>query len=341
MKYGYFDDKKREYIITNPKTPVKWINYVGTLAFGGFIDHTGGSLLCKGDPATNRITKYIPQLPASDFKGETAYLRIHTKNGYRVFSPYFVPTLDSYDLYECHVGLLYTRILSEFYGIRTEVTLFVPPNSQQLIRRYTFTNLTDKTLDLDFIPVVEYTHPDALKQFTNADWIPQTMQSRLAQEQNGMKIIIQYPFMFKKTRVNYFTSNQPVSSFETDRRLFLGDNEYGTWAAPRSLKQTELSNTEANRGDNICALMHHLGPLKPGEQHAVTTLLGQTDRIENALPDIERFRKPEQVAQALENLASGWDELLHRMQVNTPDSSMNSMLNVHNPRQCYITKNWS
>ena len=70
MKNGYFDDEKREYVITDPKTPVKWINYIGTLAFGGFVDHTGGALLCKGDPALNRITKYISQMPASDFKGD-------------------------------------------------------------------------------------------------------------------------------------------------------------------------------------------------------------------------------------------------------------------------------
>ena len=81
MKYGYFDDNKREYIITNPKTPVKWTNYVGTLSFGGIVDQTGGSLICKGDPALNRITKYIPQLPGSDFKGETLYIRFKDENG--------------------------------------------------------------------------------------------------------------------------------------------------------------------------------------------------------------------------------------------------------------------
>ena len=94
MQYGYFDNAAREYVITNPKTPVKWINYIGTLAFGGFVDHTGGALLCKQDPALNRITKYIQQMPASDFKGETLYLRLHAPpgSGYQVFSPFFVPT---------------------------------------------------------------------------------------------------------------------------------------------------------------------------------------------------------------------------------------------------------
>ena len=96
MQYGYFDDENREYIITNPRTPVKWVNYIGTLDFGGFLDHTGGLQLCKGDPALNRITKYIPQLPSSDFKGETAYLR-YRKPGdtakEELTSPYCYPPL--------------------------------------------------------------------------------------------------------------------------------------------------------------------------------------------------------------------------------------------------------
>ena len=71
MKYGFFDEASREYVITNPRTPVKWINYIGKRAFGGFVDHTGGALICKDDPTHNRITKYIQQMPSSDFKGET------------------------------------------------------------------------------------------------------------------------------------------------------------------------------------------------------------------------------------------------------------------------------
>ena len=79
MNYGYFDDLNREYVITDPRTPTKWINYIGTLQFGGFVDHTGGALICKTDPTFNRITKYMQQMPSSDFKGETLYLRIHPR----------------------------------------------------------------------------------------------------------------------------------------------------------------------------------------------------------------------------------------------------------------------
>jgi cellobiose phosphorylase len=252
MKYGYFNDARREYIITNPKTPVKWINYIGSLAFGGFVDHTGGALLCKGDPAFNRITKYIAQMPSSDFKGETLYLRLKTDGGYRIFSPFFVPCLAPYDHFECHVGLGYTRFVTQTWGIEADITIFVPRGQSRELRLIRITNRSSLPMEVDAIPVVEYTHFDALKQLTNADWVPQTMQSELIQDQDGLKILSQYAFMHKTTHVNYFTSNLPASSFETDRKLFLGENEYGTWAAPLSLLAgDELSNTQAQRGDNI------------------------------------------------------------------------------------------
>ena len=347
--YGYFDDRNKEYVITNPKTPVKWINYIGTLAFGGFVDHTGGALICKGDPALNRITKYVPQLPGSEFKGETLYLRFRAGDRYQVFSPYFVPTLDRYDRYECHVGLGYTRVISEFYGIRTDVTIFVPPGDSRVIRDYKFTNISGQPIELDAVPVVEYTHPDALKQLTNADWVPQTMQSRVYDDQdgrqkhaaNGTKILIQYPFMRRDIAINYFTSSQPASSFETDRARFLGDQEYGTWANPLGLHAAELSNYEAHRGDNIAALLHHLGVIRPGESKRLITQLGQEVSVAAALPLVRRYRDGRKVDAALEEMARFWDGYLSTMQVETPDINMNRMLNVYNPRQCHVTQNWS
>jgi cellobiose phosphorylase len=341
VRYGYFDDEKREYVITNPKTPVKWINYVGTLAFGGIVDHTGGALICKGDPALNRITKYIPQLPSSAFRGTTLYLRINQGDRYQVFSPTFVPTLDPYELYECHVGLGYTRIVSQFYGIRTAVTVFVPLGDGRLIQDIQITNVSHWPLQIDAIPVVEYTHPDALRQFDNADWVPQTMQSEAHRDERGMVILSQYPFMHRDARVNTFTSNRPVSSFESECRRFLGGNEYGTWANPLSLQADELSNSEARRGDNIAALLHHLGTLPPGGTISLVTQLGQYESVAQALPSIHRYRDVAQVDQAFREMAAFWDNYLSRLQVETPDVGVNSLLNIHNPRQCHTTKDWS
>jgi cellobiose phosphorylase len=340
MKFGYFDDQAREYVITDPRTPVKWINYIGTLQFGGFVDHTGGTLLCSRDPALNRITKYITQMPSSDFKGETLYLRLHTTSGYRVFSPFFVPTLDQYDRFECRVGLGYTRIISEFYGIQTEVVIFIPDGGTTELRDVRVTNISRQPIRVDAIPVAEYTHPNSLQQLTNADWVPQTMTS-VARQVDERTVLLQYPFMLRDTRVNYFTANISASSFETDRKRFLGANEYGTWVHPFALDEKELGNYEARRGDNIGALLLPLGELKPGETRRFVTLLGQAASLEEAEPVIRKMSDFKEVDAAFESIHAFYEEYLSALQVQTPDTDFDRMINVYNPRQCWITLNWS
>jgi cellobiose phosphorylase len=339
--YGYFDDDAREYVITNPRTPVKWINYIGTLAFGGFIDQTGGMLICSQDPALNRITKYLTQDPPGEFRASTLYIRTPGEDGFSVFSPFFVPTLTPYERYECHVGLGYSRIISEFAGIRTQALVFIPPGEKLVVQEVTVTNLADAERQIDLVPVVEYTHPDALRQLNNADWVPQTMQSYLYKEEKGLKILSQAPFMTKDTRRNFFTASLPVSSFESDRATFLGHHGYGSWASPGSLQSEELSNTLALRGDNIGALMLHLGTIPAGESRSAILLLGQTASVEDALPSIRRFRKQEEVDRVFSELSAFWESILSTAQVRTPDADMDRMLNIHNPRQCAVTLNWS
>ncbi|MBI9019756.1 MAG: glycosyl transferase [Verrucomicrobia bacterium] len=341
MKYGYFDDEAREYVITDPCTPVKWINYVGTLAFGGIIDHTGGSLICKGDPALNRITKYMPQLPSSDFKGETLYIRIRHENGENeIFSPFFVPTLTRYDRYKCHVGLGYQRIVSELHGIRTDVTIFVPNGASVVLRDIKVTNLGKEPLDLDVIPVVEFSHFDALKQYTNADWVPQTMTVDADRNADGTVVLRQYAFLKKEKENNFFTSNLPVDSFQTDRKKFLGLNEYGSWRNPLELQNESLSCFEARRGDNIAALLHKLGSIAPGETRRIVTQLGQ-EHPSTVAETVKKFRSLDAVDAAFKAQREFWADYLSTMCVETPDAAFNSMVNIHNPRQCHTTLNWS
>ncbi len=349
MDYGYFDDGAKEYVITTPQTPVKWINYVGTLDFGGFVDSTGGGILCKGDPSLNRIVKYIAQMPASDFKGQTLYARFRPAEGprdcareaWRVVSPFYVPTLDRWEAWECRVGLGYTRFLTRFYGLDFDIRIFVPTGESREIRDIRVRNSTDRKIELDLVPVVEYTHFDALKQLTNADWVPQTMQSRALRDRSGNMVLAQCAFMKRGVAENFFASSAPALSFETDRKRFLGANEYGTWAHPLSLDQEELGNYEARRGDNIAALMHHMGELESGAGARLVTQLGQAESVELALPGIERWRSHEEVDRAFSALAADWEGYLSAFKVESPVPSFDSMVNVHNPRQCFITKNWS
>ncbi len=341
MQYGIFDDRAREYVITNPKTPVKWINYLGTLDFGGFVDQTGGALLCRKDPGYNRITRYLALTPASDFKGETLYIRLHVQGQYRLITPFFTPGLAPYDQYRCHIGLGYTRICSRMDGIESDITIFVPRGANCEVRDIRITNCTTLRLKMDAIPVVEYSHFDALKQLTNADWVPQTMQSRAERLVDGRLFLYQSAFMKRDSSVNYLTASLPASSFETDRKHFLGDQEYGAWTFPLALKHDGLGCHEAQRGDNIGAMLIPLGELQPGETRRVITLVGQEDTPAEVHAAAQRYLDPAEVDRAFSDLAGFWQQYLAAVQVATPDPAFDSLVNIHNPRQCYITRNWS
>lgn len=342
MKFGYFDDKNKEYIATTPCTPIKWCNYVGTLNFGGLVDSNGGVLLCKGDPALNRITKYIAQLPNSDFKGSTLYLKVRTQEGkVTVFSPFYTPTLKSLDKFENHTGLSYTTIVAEAYGIRCESTFFVPKHDPVLLQDIKVTNISGEELHIDVVPVFEFTHFDALKQLVNADWIPQTMILQAHQQESGHTVLEQYAFMKRDYAVNLLTADRPATSFDGDRQAFLGHRGYGSWSAPEALNHLELTNSECLRGDNIGALNLRLGWMEPQQTERTVVQLTQMESLEAAQPILAKYRNHTEVDKAFAELAIFWEEYLSTLQVETPDPAMNSMLNVHNPRQCHTTKNWS
>ncbi|TMX34526.1 GH36-type glycosyl hydrolase domain-containing protein [Vibrio parahaemolyticus] len=342
MKFGYFDDNNKEYIATTPCTPIKWCNYVGTLDFGGLVDSNGGVVLCKGDPALNRITKYIAQMPNSDFKGSTLYLKVTNREGkVEVFSPFYTPTLKPLDKFENHTGLSYTTIISEGYGVRCEVTLFVPKDAPVLLEDIKVTNLSDEELHVDVVPVFEFTHFDALKQLVNADWVPQTMTLKAHQQASGHTVLEQYAFMKRDYAVNLMTADRPATSFDGDRQKFLGNMGYGSWAAPEKLFTAELGNSECLRGDNIGALNLRLGWLAPQQNERTVVQLTQMPSLAQAESMLAKYRDHQEVDKAFDALVTHWDNYLAAVQVETPDPAMNSMLNIHNPRQCHTTKNWS
>lgn len=342
MKFGFFDDNKKEYVTTTPITPIKWCNYVGTLDFGGIVDSNGGVLLCKGDPALNRITKYITQLPNSEFKGSTVYIKVRDKQGnVDIFSPFYTPTLKPLDKFENHTGLSYSQFVSEAFGVRCDITFFVPKNDGVLLQDIKVTNISDKELHIDIIPVYEFTHFDALKQLLNADWVPQTMILNAHTQETGHIVLEQYAFMKRDTAVNLMTADRVATSFDGDRQLFLGDLGYGSWAAPGALNEDELTNSECSRGDNIGALNLRLGWLKTSQTERTIVQLTQMESLKAAEPLLAKYRDHATVDLAFAELNKEWDSYLDTLTVETPDASMNSMLNIHNPRQCHTTKNWS
>ncbi|MFP4365445.1 MAG: glycosyl transferase, partial [Spirochaetia bacterium] len=265
MRYGYFDDGNKEYVITDPATPVPWINYIGDMGFGGFIDQTGGAQLCKDDPALGRITKYIPQLPGGMVKGETLYLRVRYPDGWKIISPYYTPCLDTPDEYECRIGCQYVTIRSVIHGIETAVTIFVPPGENKEVRSIKVRNTFNKRVLVEAFPFVEFSHFDALKQLTNADWVPQTMQTEFEGTVSGFHMVRQSAFMHRQTSVNYFAVSGELISYETDRERFLGNNGYADWSRPEAVTAGACSSRNSLRGNSIACVHVNLGNLEPGE----------------------------------------------------------------------------
>ncbi|HAP42689.1 MAG TPA: glycosyl transferase [Spirochaetaceae bacterium] len=353
MNYGWFDSEASEFVITTPRTPAPWINYVGTLSFGGFVDQTGGVLLCKGDPALNRITHYPPNATKGAFKGETLYLRIHDRSGAMSLAcPYSVPSMMALDEYQCRVGPGYSRFVSRFGGLRFEALVFVPKDGQVLIRATSVRNESNRCLRIDAVPVVAYSHFDASKHLTNADWVPQTMMSEVllptVRSVTGMKhsgsepgVLWQFPFVRSNGPVNFYSSSVPFDSFETRRDQFLGDGGYGSWEKPFALLADSLPNGLARRGDNIGALLLRSSWLEPGMCFNFSTFLGQAETREAGLGLLRQYRQPGAEKAAVAELIHDDSRRRGYFSIKAPDKDFENLINVLAPRQCRVTRIWS
>jgi cellobiose phosphorylase len=340
--FGHYDDAAREYVVTDPRTPTKWVNYIGTLDFGGFVDQTGGLNICKKDPANNRITGYKIDTPQNAMRGNTLYCRIKNADGaYTVFSPFFTPTLTPYDKFECRMGLGYNKWLVRMNGLEFEIKMFIPAGASQVVTDVKVRNISaPKNVQVDVIPLVEFSHPDALKNLTNADWVPQTMKGKAVGN-----VITQYPHMAEGRRANFLTANRPMDSFTTDRNRFLGSHGYGTYAEPGGLAEEHMDNYQALRADNgnsIAAILYSLGSIAQGQESRIIIQLGQNTSVEAAADSIARLQDPQNVDAEFVALHASWRGYLdHLRDVETPDSALNKIVNTLGPRQNHATFFWS
>ena len=340
MRLGRFDDEAREYVLEDPRTPTTWINYVGSPKFGGYLDAWGGANLCAGDPALGRITKYLPQTPEGDFRGETCYVRIRRQGREEtLLAPFWSPIRQPLDRWECRIGLGYSRFLSESKGLRVECRAFVPPESAFLVREYRVTNLGPGPAQADLVPVAEISHFDALKQLTNADWVPQTMRSRARSDGSDRVFLLAGAYMRESDFAAYYAIDVPVSSWACERRDFLG--YAGSWASPDGLAAPELPSRDAPRGDPVMALLIRLGSLEEGQSGEAVLRLGFAPGVEAADRAARSRFGPEEAQKSFDSLTADWDRYLSVLSVSTPDPSVDSIVNIHAPRQARVATQWS
>lgn len=347
MKYGYFDDAAREYVITQPDTPLPWINYLGCEAYFGLISNTAGGYSFYRDARLRRLTRYRYNNVPLDSGGRYLYLRDASTGGY--WSPMWMPTRQHLDSYTCRHGLGYTVIESAFNGVAAQIRYFVPLGETLEIWQAQVTNRRPETAALSLFSAIEFCLWDAWDDATNLQRNLNTGEVEIA---DGV-IYHKTEYRERRDHFAFFACSEPLAGFDTQRDSFLGP--YRGWHEPLAVERGESGNSAARGWQPIGS--HHIRlTLQPGESRAVNFVLGyhenpqgdkfdppgsQTINKRAVKPIIGRYLDPASADAAFESLRDHWRGLLNRFQVSTPDEHTNRMVNIWNAYQCMVTFNLS
>ena len=343
MKYGHFEDARREYVIDTPRTPLPWINYLGSEDFFSLVSNTGGGYSFYRDARLRRLTRYRYNNSPLDQDGH----RIYIKDGSTIWNPGWQPTKTELDAYTCRHGLGYTILEGEKNGIAAVQELFVPRGDACEIDRLTLTNRTAAPKTLDVFSYVEFCLWDAMDDSSNF----QRNFSTGEVEVEGSAIYHKTEYRERRNHYAVFWTNTPVTSFDTSRDAFCG--VYGGPAAPQAVLAGHCSGSIAHGWAPVGAHHFHL-TLAPGEQKRIIFGLGY---IEN--PQAEKFTAPgilnktraeammaryatdAQVDAARKALADYWQELLSGWQLTSGEEKLDRMVSLWNQYQCMVTFNMS
>ncbi len=347
MKFGYFDDVHREYVITRPDTPLPWINYLGCEAYFGLISNTAGGYSFYKDARLRRLTRYRYNNAPLDMGGRYLYLRDNATGTY--WSPSWMPTRVQLDEYECRYGQGYTVITSRLNGIKSSTRYFVPLGESLEIWQVTLSNERTSDAELSLFSAIEFCLWDANDDATNFQRNYSIGQVEIADE------VIYHKTEYRERRDHfaYFACSEQLAGFDTRREDFLGP--YRGWNEPAVVERGESCNSVAHGWQPIGS--HHVKMhLKAGEQKEILFILGyqenpkddkfdppgsQTINKRAARKTLEKYLQPTRADQAFKELREYWTMLLGKLQVTTPDEDTNRMVNIWNAYQCMVTFNMS
>ena len=355
-RFGRFDDQAREYVITQPDTPLPWINYLGSEAFFGLVSNTAGGYCFYRDARLRRVTRYRYNNVPTDAGGRYLYLRDDDSGD--VWSPSWQPTRTDLDDYTCRHGLGYTVIASRRAGVAAETLYLVPLGETLEVWRTRLTNHRDTPVRLSLFSAVEFCLWDAWDDATNfqRNFSTGEVEVDRADPATGGPAVIYHRTEYRERRDHFAylaCAGGDAVGFDTQREAFLGP--YRGWDRPAAVEEGRSRDSVAHGWAPIGS--HHVTvTLAPGETREVTHLLGYfenprdakfdppgSQRLNRALvrPVIDRHLAPGAADAALAALRAHWAELLDRLQVSTPDEHVDRMVNTWNAYQCMVTFNLS
>ena len=339
MKFGYFDDKNREYVITNPRTPWPWINYLGNEDFFSLISNSAGGYTFYKDAKFRRITRYRYNNVPMDSGGKYFYI----KDGESIWSPGWKPCKTELDSYECRHGMNYTIITGKKNGVTANVLYFVPLKTWAEVQKLTLTNDSGDTKKLKVFSFLEWCLWNAASDMENFQRNFSTGEVEIQDS------VIYHKTEYKERRDHYawYSVNVPVQGYDTDRESFFG--LYNGFDEPQVVAEGKPHNTEAHGWSPIAS--HYIEvELKPGESKDLIFVLGYVENKEDekweskniinkkkARETIARFDTAAKVDAALADLRKYWDNLLSIYTVRSGDDKLDRIVNIWNQYQCMIT----
>ncbi len=343
MKYGFFEDASREYVITNPQTPWPWINYLGNEDFFSLISNSAGGYSFYKDAKFRRLTRYRYNTAPIDNGGRYFYI----KDEDTVWSPGWKPVKTPLDSYECRHGMSYTKITGVKNGVSAEVLCFIPLKSWAEVQKVKLTNNSDKVKKLKLSSFMEWC-------LWNAEDDQNNLQRNLSTgEVEVVDSTIYHKTEYKERRNHYafYHVNAPIQGFDTDRESFVG--LYNEFSNPQVVFEGKPRNTVAHGWSPIAS--HYLEvELKPGETKEFVFILGYIENPDDekweskgvinkkrAKELIARFDTVEKVNAAFADLKSYWDNLLSVYMLKSSDEKLNRSVNIWNQYQCMVTFNMS
>lgn len=343
MKFGFFNDSDREYVITSPATPQPWINYLGNEEFFSLISNTCGGYSFYKDAKLLRLTRYRYNNVPADTNGRYYFI----KHNDTVWTPAWQPVKTELDSYECRHGLGYSRFTSSKNKIEAKLTAFVPLHETCEVNQLILTNNNETCEQLDLTSYVEFCFWNAVDDATNF----QRNLSLGEVEVCGSEIYHKTEYRERRNHFAYYTVNAEINGFDTSRDAFLG--VYGSIERPQTVLTRASSDSIASGGAVIGS--HHLKViLKPGESKSFVFVLGYSEnpyedkweapniiKKDAARAAMKRFSTDEQVEKALNDLKEYWNTLLATFSVDSADEKLNRMVNIWNQYQCMVTFNMS
>ncbi|MDD3416517.1 MAG: glycosyl transferase [Lachnospiraceae bacterium] len=343
MKFGFFDDENQEYVITTPKTPLPWINYLGCNDFFSLISNTSGGYSFYKDAKLLRLTRYRYNDVPCDTNGKYFYI----KDGDSVWNPGWQPTKTELDSYECRHGLGYSRFISSKNDVKASVLTFIPMNDTCEVTQVKLSNMSSSEKTISLFSYVEFCLWNAMDDMTNF----QRNLSIGEVEVIGSTIYHKTEYRERRNHYAVYSVNSDIDGFDTIRDTFLGS--YRGPDMPEVVENGKCTNSMASGWSPIASQQINI-TLKPGETKSYVYVLGYVENpnedkwekpgIINKKPANEmlaKYKTDSDVEKAFAELQSYWKSLLSKYSVASSNDKVNRMVNIWNQYQCMVTFNMS